>query len=156
MRPPVEGDEHDPPGRGPDLRQDGLRDGDLAEQVDLELAPEVRDGDGLDGAEHADPGVVHDGVEALGQDIDERGDVRCVGDVEPDGCDARVLHYESLAAGAVADAGEDRPVGACQSERDRLADPSPGSGDECCRHGPAPSRACQRYYARSGLMSLPL
>ena len=56
--------------------------------------------------------------------------MRLVGDVEQDRCDAVVLDREAVAAGVVADAGEDGPPGACQSQRDGFADAAAGSGDE--------------------------
>ena len=57
-------DVDDPPARGAQLRQERLRDGDLADQVDLDLAAEVVDRLVLDRRGDGDAGVVDEAGEA--------------------------------------------------------------------------------------------
>ena len=61
------GDEHDPPARGAQGGQQRLRDGDLAEHVDVELLAQVVRMDQLERAAVADAGVVDERVEATGR-----------------------------------------------------------------------------------------
>lgn len=134
------GDEHDPAAGGTDLGEQSLGDGDLAKEVDLELAAKVWDGDSLDRAQHSDAGVVHQRVQPGGHLAGQGGDVRLVGDVEQDRCHTAVLGGEAIPAGVVADAGQDGPPGGGQSQRDGFADAAASSGDEYRRHGVRPFR----------------
>jgi hypothetical protein len=106
------GDEHDPAPGGSEPRENGLGDRDLADDVDVELVPQVRRRDGLDRAQHADGGVVDQRVQPLRQPVSQGGDACLVGDVELDRRDAPIGCGEAFLAGVVADAGEDCPAGA--------------------------------------------
>ncbi len=81
------GDEDDPPAGGADGGQHRLGDGDVGGQVDLDLAPEFVDRQGLERPRHRDPGVVDEAVEAVARGLlgDPPGggiDLLGAGDVE--------------------------------------------------------------------------
>jgi hypothetical protein len=58
-------DEDDPSMRAPQVRQERLRDGDLADDVDIELAPELLQGDELERHRNRDAGVVDESIEPV-------------------------------------------------------------------------------------------
>ena len=58
-------DEHDAAVVAPQQRERGLGDGDLPDDVDLELLAPVVEGHDLDGSGERHPGVVDEGVEAV-------------------------------------------------------------------------------------------
>ena len=130
------------PARPPQRGQQRVRDRDLAEHVDLELAPHVVGAEELERAADADAGVVHERVEPAGTLLVDEGRGRPhlvrVGDVEPqrgqlartaDGC------RERLTGGGIADAREHGPTGSDEPQGARPADPRRCAGDQSERHG---------------------
>ncbi len=132
-------DEHDPALGGAQPRQHGLGDGDLPEDVDLELATQLVERQPLDRSADEYARVVDDGVERRR----ERG-VECrhllgIGDVERDRRDAAgALGCQRDAVGLAAHAAEDVPAGIGEAQGDGATDAARGTGDQNSRHGRRP------------------
>ncbi len=127
---------HDPPAAAPDQGQERLDHGDRAEEVDLELCPEVRHRLELDRRRLADAGVVDEaGQAAIAHGIRNRGcrrrDRRLVRDVEDQRRQAlRGLRSQGLAVLVLPDAGEDVEPVLGEVERGGGADAGGRAGDE--------------------------
>jgi len=139
-------DEDDPSASGAQRGQHRLRDGDLADDVDVELAANVVDGNQLERTADADPGVVDERVESTRAGAASRGqqrggvcDLPRVGHVEGDRLDACAATLgrfggEPAPGRIVAHAREHRPACAREPQRGRLSDPGGGARDEGRRH----------------------
>jgi hypothetical protein len=131
-----------------------LSDGDLADEVDLELLAEVVDREQLERSSDRGPGVVDEAGEprcaAIGLDaLGRRRDRIRIGDVEDDrleavGGDGR----ERRAILVAANRRENAVAASVEAQRRRPADPGRGAGDEERRQALVPP-------ARSATRSAP-
>ena len=133
--------EDDPAGRLANQRKEGLRDGDLADDVDFELTPDRVDGQHLQRARDGHAGVVHEGVEARAVErafhIGPRRFNRVrVGDVKDDGGQpGRALGAQSINVHHAPDPREHPVPRAIEPKGARLANTRRGPGNEDGVHG---------------------
>ena len=97
---------------------------------DLQLSPYVIEGHRLYRTTHAEPGVVNNGVEPLGQQLVEPGHVRLDRDVQLDWGYPLALGSKSASGLWIADAGEDVPASGSQMQRNDPADSATGTSYE--------------------------
>ena len=128
-------DVHDPPARAAQRGQARLRDRELGDDVDLELAAQLVQRHVFERSADRDARVVDEPVEALEV---ERGEVLGVRDVELDGPHGRA---ERLPRGRVAHAGEHGRAELRERERGGAPDAGRGPGDQ---HGAAVERGHAR------------
>ena len=133
-------DEDDPAAGGADRGQHRLRDRDLGDQVDLELAAEVVDRQRLQRPRDRDAGVVDQAVEAgavrvLRNPSRRRRDLLLIGDVEEERAGAGRSHSRERSHVLLpADTGVDPPSPGVEPEHRRPPDPGRGAGDQGGSH----------------------
>ncbi len=137
----------------PDERQEGLRHRDLADHVDLELAPQVGKRKKLDRPRHDDAGIVDEPRQSrraddAGDRAGRGGNRQRVRDFERDRSESRrALRLEGLGVGLPADPGEDSPAEAVEVERARRADARRRARDHHRPGGRRAQRASESRFA---------